>query len=436
MQPFAWEALKRSLARSTIRIESLGEMYSLVSTMSLEPESIPLSVKVVLFGDRELYYLLAEYDPDFPKLFKVMADLEDAYDRTAANVASYATLLNGLVERERLLPLAPAAMARVVEHSARRAGDARKLDANVRATADLLCEADQYARSAGRERMETEHVEAAIRALRARADRVHSRLHEAILRGTLMIDTDGARVGQVNGLSVLELGGHAFAEPTRITATTRLGEGHVIDVQREVELGGAIHSKGVLILSAFLAARYSQNEPHALSASLVFEQTYGVVDGDSASLAELCALLSSLSDVPLRQALAVTGSVNQLGEVQAIGAVNEKIEGYFELCSARGLASGQGVVIPRANVDHLMLDAAVVEAVRAGRFAVHAVRTVDEAIALLTGMAAGSADTTGAYPADTINGRVAHRLHALSQARTALAAAALRLGTARAKRAQ
>jgi predicted ATP-dependent protease len=191
----------------------------------------------------------------------------------------------------------------------------------------------------------------------ARADRLHHRVHEAIMRGTLMIDTSGAQVGQVNGLSVFELGGHAFAEPTRITATTRLGEGHVIDVQREVELGGAIHSKGVLILSSFLAARYSQNQPHALSASLVFEQTYGIVEGDSASLAELCALMSSLADVSINQALAVTGSVNQLGEVQAIGAVNEKIEGFFELCKARGLDGKQGVIIPQTNVDHLMLDA-------------------------------------------------------------------------------
>jgi predicted ATP-dependent protease len=257
-------------------------------------------------------------------------------------------------------------------------------------------------------------------------DRLNSRVHEAIMRGTLMIDTSGAQVGQVNGLSVFELGGHAFAEPTRITATTRLGEGHVIDVQREVELGGAIHSKGVLILSSFLAARYSQNQPHALSASLVFEQTYGVVEGDSASLAELCALMSSLADVPINQVLAVTGSVNQLGEVQAIGAVNEKIEGFFELCKARGLDRTQGVIIPRANVDHLMLDIDVVDAVRSGSFTVYAVRTVDEAICLLTRMTAGAANATGAYPPDTVNGRVAHRLHALSQLRLNLAAAAMR----------
>jgi lon-related putative ATP-dependent protease len=378
MQPFAWEALKRSLAKSQIRIESLAEMYSLVSTISLEPEPIPLSVKVVLFGDRELYYLLAQYDPDFPKLFKVMADLEDGYDRTAGNVASYVGLLCSLVQRERLLPLENNAIARVVEHSARCAGDSRKLDANLQAVSDLLSEADQYARKAGRDAVAAEHIESAIRAQRTRADRLHSRVHEAIMRGTLMIDTSGAQVGQVNGLSVFDLGGHSFAEPTRITATTRLGEGHVIDVQREVELGGAIHSKGVLILSSFLAARYSQNQPHALSASLAFEQTYGIVEGDSASLAELCALMSSLSDVPINQALAVTGSVNQLGEVQAIGAVNEKIEGFFELCKARGLDKTQGVIIPQANVDHLMLNADVVDAVRSGSFAVYAVRTADE----------------------------------------------------------
>ncbi len=434
MQPFAWDALKRSLAKSQIRIESLADMYGLASTTSLEPEPIPLSLKVVLFGERELYYLLAAYDPDFPKLFKIVADFEDGYDRTADTVSAYGRLLAAIARRDQLLPLEPGAAARVVEHAARTAGDAKKLDANLQAARDLLCEADQYARSAGRAALRAEDVVAAIRAQRSRADRLHNRLHENIMRGTLLIDTSGERVGQVNGLSVFELGGYAFAEPTRITATTRLGEGQVIDVQREVELGGAIHSKGVLILSSFLAARYSQNQPHALSASLVFEQTYGMVEGDSASLGELCALLSSLADVPIRQSLAVTGSVNQIGEVQAIGAVNEKIEGFFELCKARGLSGAQGVIIPRANVEHLMLDAGVVDAVRARTFAVYAVDNVDDAIGLLTGRTVGTADATGAYPPDTVNGRVAHRLRALSQMKVALAASALRRGTSGARK--
>jgi len=434
MQLYAWEGLKRALATSQIRIESLAEMYSLISTTSLEPETIPLSVKVVLFGDRELYYLLGEYDPDFPKLFKIVADFEDDFDRSDENVQSYARLLGSIASRQKLLPLERAAAARLVEHSARLAGDSKKLDANIQAVSDLLCEADQCARSGGRSTISAEEVNAVIAAQRARADRLRNRLHESILRGTLMIDTSGERVGQVNGLSVFELGGFAFAEPTRITATTRLGEGHVIDVQREVELGGSIHSKGVLILSSLLASRYSQMQPHALSASLVFEQTYGVVDGDSASLAELCALLSSLADVPVRQSLAVTGSVNQLGEVQAIGAVNEKIEGFFRICKARGLDGTHGVVIPRSNVDHLMLDADVVQAARDGKFTVYAVASVDDAVSLLTGRPAGAADATGAYPPDTINGRVARRLHALSQVRAEMAAAAMRRTNANTRR--
>jgi predicted ATP-dependent protease len=289
---------------------------------------------------------------------------------------------------------------------------------------DLLCEADHYARGAGRDRAGAEDVERAITSRRTRLERMHTRLHEAIVRGTLMIATSGVRVGQVNGLCVFEIGDLAFAEPTRITATTRLGEGQVVDVQREVELGGAIHSKGVLILSSFIASRFSQNRPHSLAASLVFEQTYGLVEGDSASLAELCALISSLADAPIRQSLAVTGSVNQLGEVQAIGAVNEKIEGFFDLCADRGLTGEQGVIMPATNVEHLMLDPRVVNAVRAGRFHVYAVRTVDEAIELLTGIGAGAPDVTGEFPPGSINARAARRLLAFANLRARLLAPA------------
>jgi predicted ATP-dependent protease len=258
-------------------------------------------------------------------------------------------------------------------------------------------------------------VRTALEAQRHRADRLREQVHENILRGTVMIDTAGAKIAQVNALSVFDLGDFAFAEPTRVTATTRLGEGQVIDIQREVRLGGAIHSKGVLILASFLAARYSLNRPHALAASLAFEQTYGTVDGDSASLAELCALLSSLAATPIRQSLAVTGSVNQLGEVQAIGAVNEKIEGFFDVCAARGLTGEQGVVIPAANVEHLMLRDDVIAACAAGRFGVYPVRTVDEAIELLTGIPAGAPDAVGALPPETVNARVARRLQELAE---------------------
>jgi lon-related putative ATP-dependent protease len=423
-QPFAWEGLKRAISTREVRIESPGELYSLVSTVSLQPEPIPLEVKVVLFGDRFVYYLLHAYDPDFPELFKVAADFDDRFDRTPENDFLFARLIAAMVSEKGLVPMDRGAVARIIEHSARLAGEAGKLSANLRAVADLMCEADYLARGDGRDSVTAADVAGAIDAARRRADRLRERMHEAIVRGTVLIDTDGERVGQINGLTVLQTGSYAFAAPTRITATTRLGEGRVIDVQREVELGGAIHSKGVLILSAFLASRYASNEPHSLSASLVFEQTYGLVDGDSASLAELCALMSSLADAPIRQSLAVTGSVNQRGEVQAIGAVNEKIEGFFDICSARGLSGAQGVLIPASNAPDLMLRADVVEAAAAGRFHVYAVANVDEAIEILTGIAAGDADAVRGFPPDSVNGRVARRLRDLAARRQAIAARA------------
>ncbi len=420
MQPFAWEALKRALARREIRIESLAEQYSLVSTVSLEPEPIPLRVKVILIGERILYYLLQRYDPDFSQLFRVAADFSDEFERSPQNEQQYARLLATVARREAFLPLDRVAVAATIDFGARLAGDGKKVSADLRRVVDLLGEADFLARQAGAAAISGAHVRAAIEAQRHRADRLRERLHETILRGTVMIDTAGERVGQVNALSVYELGEYAFAEPTRVTATTRLGDGHVIDIQREVRLGGAIHSKGVLILASFLAARFSSNRPHALAASLVFEQTYGTVEGDSASLAELAALLSSLGGIPIRQSLAVTGSVNQHGEVQAIGAVSEKIEGFYDICAARGLTGEQGVIIPAANVEHLMLREDVIDACRAGRFRVYAVRTVDEAMELLTGLAAGAADAVSGS-LQTVNGRVAHRLRELAELRRAAA---------------
>jgi predicted ATP-dependent protease len=407
-QPFAWAALKRALARREVRIESMAEMYSIVSTVRLEPEPIPLRVKVVLFGERELYELLTRFDPEFTELFRVGADLDEDFPRDAALERQAARVLATHARANGLLPLQAAALARLLDHSARLAGDANKLSARLQTLIDLSVQADQLARAAGAPSIRAADVTAAIEAHRRRASRLHERVQEAILRGTLLIDTAGARIGQVNALAVYEVAGHLFGEPTRITATTRFGEGQVIDVQRETELGGAIHSKGVLILAAFLAARYSEFAPHSIVGSLVFEQTYSVVEGDSASLAELVALMSSLAEAPLAQSLAVTGSVNQLGRVQAVGAVNEKIEGFFDICAARGLDGSHGVIIPADNAQHLMLRDDVVEAVAAGRFAVYAVETVDQAIELLTGIAAGP----GAPPweEETINGRIARRL--------------------------
>lgn len=413
-QPFAWEGLKRALLRHQVHIESLGEVYGLVSTLSLEPEPIPLKLKVVLVGERLLFYLLQAYDPDFGKLFRVAADFEEHVERNPETSLLFARFIATRARGDKLLPLERDAVARVLDFSSRAAGDTRKITANVERVVELLHEADYRARGAGSAAIDAAVIQGAIDAQRHRAGRLRAQVQEAILRGKVLIATSGAVVGQVNGLSVFDLGDFAFAEPVRITATTRLGEGQVIDIQREVELGGAIHSKGVMILSAFLAARFSGNLPHALAASLVFEQTYGHIDGDSASLAELCALLSSLAEAPIRQGYAVTGSINQLGEVQPIGAVNEKIEGFFDICQARGLSGEHGVLIPAANVDHLMLRDDVLAAAAEGKFRVFAVRTADEAIELLTGMPAGLPQDAAIGAQASLNGRVAARLRELA----------------------
>jgi lon-related putative ATP-dependent protease len=415
LQPFAWEGLKRALQSREIRIESLGQMYSLISTVSLEPEPIPLDVKIVLFGDRILYYLLQQYDPDFSELFKVAADFEERIERNTDTLLMYARLIATLARKEALLPFHRAAVARIIEHSARLAGDSERLSTGTRSMIDLLREADYWAREAGHEAVAAADVQQAIDAQIRRQDRARDRLYEAVIRGMLMIETQGAVVGQVNGLSVIELGNFAFALPTRITATTRLGEGKLINIEREVKLSGAIHSKGVLILSSFLAARYARNQPLALAASLAFEQSYGMVEGDSASMAELCALLSNLANAPIKQSLAVTGSVNQFGQAQAIGAVNEKIEGFFDICAARGLTGEQGVIIPAANIADLMLRQDVVAAATAARFRIYAIENADQAIAILTGVPAGEIAANGEYPEGSINRRVVERLRELGE---------------------
>ncbi len=413
-QPFAWDSLKRALYAKSLRIESVGQMLSLVSTVSLEPEAIPLDVKVMLFGDHFIYYLLQELDPEFAELFKVAADFETRMPRDAESIQLYARLIATLVRREGLLPFHRSAVARVLEQSARLAGDAERLTAHMQSVVDLLRQADYWAHQEGEQCVDASHVDRALASAEARSDRIKRRLQEEILRGTLLIDTTGEAVGQVNALSVVGLGESIFAYPTRITATTRIGDGDVIDIEREVELSGAIHSKGVMILSSFLAARYARSRPLSLSASLVFEQSYGFVEGDSASMAELCALLSDLAQAPIRQSLAITGSVNQFGQAQAIGAVNDKIEGFFEICRARGLTGEQGVLIPAANVKHLMLKREVRDAVAAGRFHIYAVNSVDEAIELLTGVPAGAPDEKGNLPEGCINYRVAAHVFELS----------------------
>jgi lon-related putative ATP-dependent protease len=417
MEPLAWRALKRTLFEREIRIESLGELLSVVSTVSLEPQTIPLDVKIILIGERQIYYLLCELDPDFAQLFKVAADFENSIERTPENTALYARLIATLARRDALLPLDRGAVARVIEHGARVLGDAAKLTTRLRDVGDLLREANYWAQQEGVTSTSCRHVQAAIDAQVQRLDRLRDEAQEGIARNVHLIDTSGAVVGQVNGLTVSMLGSFSFGAPARITANVRLGHGEIVDIERETELGGPIHSKGVLILSSYLAARYAADTPLSLRASLVFEQSYGGVEGDSASVAETCALLSALADVPIRQSLAVTGSVNQHGRVQVIGGVNEKIEGFFDVCKSRGLDGSHAVLIPAENVQHLMLRDDVVAAVRAGKFNVYPISSIDDAIALLTGEPAGQRDASGAYPKDSVNHGVEQRLQALAAAR-------------------
>lgn len=409
-QPYAWEALKRAMRSREIRTESLGQMLSLVSTVGLKPEPIAFDQKVVLVGDRMIYYLLQAYDPEFPELFKVAADFEEDIARTPESDLLYARVVATIARREKLRHADRGAVARLVEQGARAAGDGERLAVGMQELVDLLRESDHFAGEAGRAVVEAADVDRALEAREERQSRIRERLREQMQKGTLLIDTEGARAGQVNGLSVVQLGEFAFGMPSRITARVRLGGGGIVDIEREAELGGPLHSKGVMILSGFLAGRYATDRPLSLSATLVFEQNYGGVEGDSASCAELCALLSALAEAPLAQSIAITGSVNQHGDVQAIGGVNEKVEGFFDLCRARGLTGAQGVIIPASNARHLMLRRDVVQAVADGRFAVHPVSTVDEALAILAGAPAGERDALGRFPEESLNARVERRL--------------------------
>jgi lon-related putative ATP-dependent protease len=416
-QPYAWEGLKRALRGDEIQIESPGQALGLIRTVTLEPEAIPLDLKIVLVGERLLYYLLSAYDPDMEDLFKVMADFDDRVDLDAEHRQKYVDMIATIVDDCDLRPFAPSGVARVIDHSMRLVSDTEKLTAHVEKVRDLIAESSHWAGKDGAEVVERAHVQTAIDAQIRRADRMRERAHEAIERETIYIDTEGKAVGQVNGLAYLEAGGFSFGRPHRITARTRLGDGEIVDIEREAALGGSIHSKGVLILTGFLQGRYAQGLPLSLSASLVFEQSYGGVDGDSASSAELYALLSSLAEVPLRQNLAVTGSVNQHGRVQPIGGVNEKVEGFFDVCQADGLTGDQGVLIPADNAKNLMLRDDVVEAARNGDFHIYPVETVDQGLELLTGMEAGTRDEQGAFPDGSLNARVEQRLRTFAERR-------------------
>ena len=410
---FAWEGLKRALKSEEIKIQSLEQILSLANTVSLEPESIPLDVKVILVGESLLYYLLMEYDPEFSQLFKVVADFSRETQREPEQIRLYARLIAGILKKCEARPLNKAGVARVIEEASRVAGDAEKLSLHIDDMRDLLSEANYWAGKANRKTIALADVERAIEKRDYRRDRYRELIQEQVARGIKLIDCDGERVAQVNGLSVLEIGGYAFGQVSRITATARLGSRGIVDIERESKLGGEIHSKGVMILAAYLANHYAANEVLPLSATLTFEQSYGKIDGDSASVAELCALLSALGDIPLQQSLAVTGSTNQFGEVQAIGGVNEKVEGFFEVCANRGLTGKQGVIIPASNQVHLMLHKDVRDAVRKGHFHIYPATQIEDVMQLLTCLPPGKLNAKGEYPRQSFNHHIQHRIRNL-----------------------
>lgn len=417
MQPYAWDGLKRAIRGKHINIDSLYHAMGLSSTQGLEPQPIPLDVKIVLLGDRMLYYLLCHYDADFPELFKVAADFETRIDHSDQNVRLYAQLIAGLLDKEQLLPMNSAAVARIIEYSSRYLEDTQKLSTHMGQLVDLIAEADYWAQNESAKLIQRQHVQQAIDAQIRRVDRVRDNSNEYIQRGIVMIATEDKSLAQVNGLTIVQMGNFEFGLPSRITATARLGEGHIINIEREVELSGPIHSKGVMVLSGYLGANYAPEVPFSLAATLVFEQSYGEVDGDSASAAELICLISALSGLPVKQSLAITGSINQHGQIQAIGGVNAKVEGFFDICQSRGLNGEQGVIIPHSNTKDLMLREDVVEAVREGKFHIYAVEQVNEAIELLLDKTAGSRNTEGKYPEGTVNCLVEERLIELAHIR-------------------
>jgi len=414
-QVYAWDGLKRALKSGEIEIESIGQALSLISTVSLRPEPIPLDLKIALVGDRLLYYLLVQYDPEFSELFRVEADFETEIEWNDTNQNLYAKLIANIIKKEKVKPFSNSAVARIIEQSARQISDSERLNTRLQDLNELVIESNYWSEKSGNDQVTKEDVQKAIDAQIQRADRMREKIQESILREINLISTEGEKIGQINGLSVYTLGSFTFGKPTRITAQISLGKGKVIDIEREVDMGGPIHSKGVLILAGFLRGRYAQDVPLSLSASLVFEQSYGGVDGDSASSPELYALLSSIAEVPLKQNLAVTGSINQHGQVQAIGGVNHKIEGFYDICKTRGLTGDQGVIIPKSNVKHLMLRKDVIESVKSGEFHIYPVENIDEGIEILTGIKAGECDEEGAYPEGTINAMVKSRLESMAK---------------------
>ena len=406
----SYEGLKRALQNGNIAIEETGQRLGVASTKSLTPQPIPLDVKIVLAGDNQIYQALYVADPDFGLLFKVKAQFDDTIERNDENMKTYGRFVHTLCEKENLSHLEAAAIAKVVEYGSRLAEDQTKLSTKFPEIADLVREANHYASQDQSKYIKDTHILKALQEKIYRSNLLDEKTKEMIERGIILIDTSGTKTGQVNGLSVISLGDFDFGQPSRITVSVGLGREGVIDIERQARLGGQIHTKGVLIISGYLENKYARDKPLSVACRLVFEQSYGGVDGDSASSTELYAILSALSDLPIKQNFAVTGSVNQKGEVQAIGGVNEKIEGFYHTCKAKGLKGDEGVLIPKSNVQHLMLSEEVVEAVKQGRFHIYPVSTIDEGIEILTGVKAGALKSDGNYEADTVHFKANKRL--------------------------
>ncbi len=413
--PLSWEGVKRALMNEEIEIEEITERLGFLTTKSLRPESIPLDAKVILTGEPQFYHLLYVLDKDFKELFKVKAEFDTTMDRNDENIRKYASFICSLCTKERLKHLDPSGIEAVIEYSSRLAADKEKLSTLFAKVADVIREANFYAEEEKNEHVSRDHIERALEEKIYRSNLIQKKIEEMITRGTLLIDIDGEEVGQVNGLSVSSLGDYEFGRPTRVTAALGVGKDGIIDIEREAEMGGPIHTKGVQILSGYLNDKYAEDKPLSLTARLVFEQTYSGVEGDSASSTELYALLSALSGKPIKQYLAVTGSVNQKGDVQAIGGVNEKIEGYYEVCKAEGLNGKQGVMIPDSNVKNLMLKKEVVEAIRDRKFHIYSVSNIHEGIEVLTGVNAGEKKPDGTYPEGTINHIVQEKLTKMAE---------------------
>src|SRR5437870_1866073 len=406
----SYEGLKRALQSGNIAIEETGQRLGVASTKSLTPQAIPLNVKIVLAGDHQIYQALYVADPDFGLLFKVKAHFDDTIDRNDENMKTYGKFVHTLCEKENLNHLEAPAIAKVVEYGSRLAEDQTKLSTKFPEIADLVREANHYASQDDSKYIKDTHILKVLKEKIYRSNLLDEKTKEMIERGIILIDTSGTKTGQVNGLSVISLGDFDFGQPSRITVSVGLGREGVIDIERQARLGGQLHTKGVLIISGYLENKYARDKPLSVACRLVFEQSYGGVDGDSASSTELYAILSALSDLPIKQNFAVTGSVNQKGEVQAIGGVNEKIEGFYHTCKAKGLKGDEGVLIPKSNEQHLMLCEAVVEAVKQRRFHIYPVSTIDEGIEILTGVKAGAVKSDGDYEADTVHFKANKRL--------------------------